>query len=130
MSITPAQFVRRLYRQLEAGKGMRFSAEEMDMLVETGAIDAVSNYAADWVRRQSEERLSAARRDQASAPAEEHRSPRSGRHHVLTAEEARLRALELCQPKGRRARAGVTGEDPAGAMKRARNRTKARSSKR
>jgi hypothetical protein len=65
MPVTPAEFVRRLYTQLEKGKGMRFSAEEMDMLAEMGAIDAVSNFAADWVRRQSEGRLAASRAEQA-----------------------------------------------------------------
>lgn len=124
--MTPAQFVRRLYKQLEAGKGMRLSPEEMDMLAEMGAIDAVSNYAADWVRQQSEERLSAARRDQASVPAEEHRSPRSGRNHVLTAEEAGQRAMELCRPKKRPEQSYLSSAGVEDSMRRARNRTKPR----
>ena len=104
MSITPAQFVRRLYKQLEAGKGMRFSPEEMDLLAEMGAIDAVSNYAADWVRRQSEERLTAARADQAINTAEVYRAPRSRRPE----------------------RSYLPGEAVEGSMRRARNRTKPR----
>lgn len=104
MSTTPAQFVRRLYKQLEAGKGMRFTPEEMDMLVEMGAVDAVSNYAADWLRRQSEERLTAVRVDQAINTAEVYRAPRSSRPE----------------------RSYLSGEAVEGSRRRARNRTKPR----
>ena len=128
MSITPAQFVRSLYRQLESGKGMRFSAEEMDMLVEMGGIDAVSAFAADWVKRQSVERLAVTRADEASVTAETCRQPRSGRHHELTVEEAGQRALELCRPKKRPERSYLSSDAVEESMRRARNRTKPRGS--
>lgn len=122
MPITPAEFVRRLYTQLEKGKGMRFSPEEMDMLAEMGAIDAVSKFAADWVRQQSEERL-ALSRGKAGAGEERYGRPRPERHHELTADEAALRALEMCLPKGGR-KGVITPQDVEDARRRARSRTK------
>jgi len=90
MPITPAEFVRRLYTQLEKGKGMRLSPEEMDLLAEMGAIDAVSKFASDWVRQQSEERLAAIRAEQAAKSGEARRVlPRRGSE---TPEEAMSRA--------------------------------------
>lgn len=124
MSITPAQFVRSLYRQLESGKGMRFSAEEMDMLVEMGGIDAVSAFAADWVKRQSVERLTATRVDEANATAKTYRQRRLLRDHELTVEEAGQRALEMCRPKKLPEKSYLTAEGVEASMRRARIRTK------
>lgn len=124
MSITPAEFVRRLYKQLQTGKGMRFSPEEMDLLAEMGAIDAVSKFAADWVKRQSEERLATTRAEHAGASAETYKATRSGQHHELTAEEAGDRALELSRPKKRPERSYLSGEAVKESMRRARSRTK------
>ncbi len=102
MPITPAVFVRRLYAQLEKGKGMRFSAEEMDMLAEMGAIDAVSKFAADWVRQQSEGRLTAVRTEVAGANEQPSRAPRSRYKLDLSAEESMRRARNKTRSSGKR----------------------------
>lgn len=128
MTITPADFVRRLYTQLEKGKGMRLSAEEMDLLAEMGAIDAVSKFAADWVRQQSEARLAARRAEHAGATASTHRGPRPGQHDELTAEEAANRVMEMCRPKKRPERSYLTAEGVEASMRRARIRAKPRGS--
>lgn len=126
MPITPAEFVRRLYKQLETGKGMRFSPEEMDMLAAMGAIDVVSKFAADWVRQQSEERLAVTWAGHANATAETYRAPPSVQHNELTAEEATNRALEMCRPKKRPENSYLTPEGIEASMRRARSRTKPR----
>ncbi len=100
MPITPAEFVRRLYAQIDKGKGMRFSAEEMDMLAEMGAIDTVSKFAADWVRQQSQTRLDASRAKELDATEEARRSARQRRNDVNVEESAR-RARATCGSKKR-----------------------------
>jgi len=49
--------VRRIARQIQLGRGMRFSQAELDLLVLTGAYEVVSLKAAEYQRRQAQERL-------------------------------------------------------------------------
>ena len=48
---------RRIARQIQLGRGMRFSQAELDLLVLTGAYEVVSSKAAEYQRRQAEARL-------------------------------------------------------------------------
>lgn len=45
MSITPPQLMRRLLNQIQKGKGIRFSAQEVDLLVTMGLVEIVSTSA-------------------------------------------------------------------------------------
>jgi hypothetical protein len=101
MPISPPQFVRRLYTQLEKGKGMRFSAEEVDMLAEMGAIDAVSKFAADWVRQQSEGRLAAGRAEQLRLSAATRPALGTQNDDAPSVEESMRRARARSKPKQR-----------------------------
>lgn len=58
------ELTRRLARQIDRGRGMRFSQAELDLLVLTGAYEMISSKAAEYQRRQAEARLAG----RASAP--------------------------------------------------------------
>lgn len=100
MAVTPPELMRRVYRQMEIGKGIRLSAEEVDLMAEMGALKAMSAYTAEYVVRQAEERLVAAR-SKMPATSTSRISPRSGRHHEETGAEAVERALAACRPRKR-----------------------------
>jgi len=56
MTVTPSDLWRKLSKHIDAGRGTRLSAEELDLLVTTGAIDALSKAAVEFQRQMAEER--------------------------------------------------------------------------
>jgi len=73
-TITPPELLRRLYAQIENGKGMRLSADELDLLVEMGAVERVSEYVAEWTKEWvSLRRTAAAEERQAEIASRAHR---------------------------------------------------------
>jgi len=102
MAVTPPELMRRVYRQMEIGKGIRLSAEEVDLLAEMGALKAMSAYTAGYVERQAGERqaaLKVAREEALDATVARH--PR----HVASKQEvenAMRRARARLSPKGER----------------------------
>ena len=98
MAITPPEFMRRLYSQIEKRKGMRLSAEELDLLVEMGAVDTMSSFTADWVKRQVEERRKASSDEAVFDP-----TVRAGRGGLSneTGAEALRRARSRSSPRAR-----------------------------
>lgn len=102
MSVTPPDLLRRLYRAIERGKAMRLSAEDLDVLAETGALEALSAFAADYVKQQAGERQSALRGERQAAFDEEWRQRNHRSSAELEADQAARRALELCLPKSKR----------------------------
>lgn len=102
MSGTPTDLMRRIYRKMEQGKGMMFSAEDLDMLAETGALETMSAFTANYVKRQAEERQATAKADRQAAMDADWLKLHPRPHPDPEAEQAARRAWELCRPKSKR----------------------------
>lgn len=66
--------MRRLSRAIEAGRGIRLSAADVDLLVEHGGYDALSRASAEIQREQARERLeqrAATRRPECPPPTDD-----------------------------------------------------------
>lgn len=102
MSVTPTELLRRLYRSIERGKGMMLSAEDLDVLAQTGALAALSASAADYVKKQADARQSALKDQRQASLDDEWRQLHPRPSPNPEAEQAARRAWEMCQPKSKR----------------------------
>ena len=93
--------MRRIYRAMERGKGMMFSAEDLDMVAEMGGLEAMSNFTADIVKRQAEERQAKAKAERQAAMDADWQRLHPRPHPDPEVEHAARRAWEMCQPKKR-----------------------------
>lgn len=94
--------MRRIYRAMERGKGMMFSAEDLDMLAETGALQAMSAYTAEYVKREAEERQATAKAERQAIMDEDWNKLNRRPSGDAEAERALKRAWEMTRPKSRR----------------------------
>lgn len=102
MAVTPPELMRRIYRKIEQGKGMTLTPEDLDLLAEMGALETMSTYTADYVKRQAEERQAALKTDRQAAMDAEWQRIHPRPHSDTEVERAARRAWEMCQPKSRR----------------------------
>jgi len=102
MSGTPTELMRRIYRAMEQRKGMMFSAQDLDMVAEMGGLEAMSNFTADVVRREAEERQSTAKAERQATMDADWKKLHPRPFSDTEAERALRRAWELCRPKSKR----------------------------
>lgn len=101
MTITPSDLYRRFSEKVERRKEIRLSPDELDLFVIMGGLDAISKYAAEWIRKQAEERVAARRAERAEAMDAAYTARYPKPHPNPEMEAARRSAWELTQPKSR-----------------------------
>lgn len=94
--------MRRLYRAIEQGKGMMFSAEDLDMIAEMGGLEKISAFTADFVKQQAEERQSTAKAERQAAMDADWKKLHPRPHPDPEVERATRREWEMCRPKSMR----------------------------
>lgn len=124
MPVTPTDLYRRLSERIERQKPITLSPEELDLFVIMGGFDAVSKYAADWMRTLAKDRNAVAEAEHADALDEAYRAQHPQPHPDPEVEAACRRAWEMCQPKKRRPRVVPSTGSVEASARRARSRTK------
>jgi cytochrome c-type biogenesis protein CcmH/NrfG len=103
---TPTDLQLKMAQKIEGGRGMRLTADELDVLVLSGAYEALSRYCANQIAEQAAQRLLA--KEQAAASSEpsfeaRNRGTNPHPHQPPNMESLRKQAMRL-SGKARRPR--------------------------